>query len=275
MKFSIIYGIIKAEKKKEKFLPPTSGGVLKEKKMTLNLFADLTCCLGAIKWSNYIVDGIVLLVIVGFAIYCGRRGFVDCFFSFASTSVSIIAAIALAKVVMEVSGGLFGLEGWLSGVFENSFAKLEGFTAEVGAEGTKDALLAQNMPAVIIQLVLDLANSDYAAGTTIAMVLGDVTSSLTCLLVTGLILFTLCKLLLLLTRRLLDKLMDRVEMLETLNIVLGVLIGVGGCLLVVCTILSILAIIPFEPIDNYLNNSLFLKLLYNHNPLVWMLGLLI
>ena len=181
--------------------------------------------LNAIQWSNYIVDGIVLLVMVGFAIYCGRRGFIDCFFSFVSTALSITLALALAKVVVDMTSGIFGLEGWLSGVFEKGFAKLAGFSDPIGDEGLKAALKGQNIPAVIGQLAMDLYKGEIPEGTTLATVLGNIASSLSCYLVTGLVLFAAIKLLLMLTKSLLEELIDRIEILDTLNVVLGVIVA--------------------------------------------------
>lgn len=230
--------------------------------------------LDAIQWTNYILDGIVLLVIIGFAIYCGRRGFIDCFFSFASTTVSIIAAVALAKVCVDVTNGWFGLDGVLEGAFTNAFAKLSGFDLEISAEGAESAIKAQNVPAIIAQLVFRL-KGEVPEGTTIAMALGGISATLTCYIITAVLLFVVCKLLLLLTRGLLNELMDRVEMLDKLNTILGVVVGVVECLVIVCTLLSVLTIIPVPAIAEYLENTLFIGLLYKYNPLVWMFGLMI
>ena len=228
----------------------------------------------AIPWTNYIVDGIVLIVLIGFAIYCGRRGFIDCFFSFASTTIALIVAVTLAKICVDATNGLFGLNGWLEGVFTDGFAKISGFEAEIGAEGADAALKEQNIPAIITQLVFKL-KGEVPEGTTIAMALGEITASLTCYLGTGILLFLICKLLLLLVRNLLNSIMERVSILDKLNTILGVAVGILECLLIVCTVLSVLAVIPSQAINNYLDKTLFLRFLYQRNPLVWLFGLLI
>ena len=91
----------------------------------------------------------------------------------------------------------------------------------------------------------------------------------------GALLFVVCKLLLLLLKGVLNKFLEEVAFLDTLNIVLGVLVGVSGVMLVVCSILAFLAIIPAPAIGEYMDKALILKVLYNHNPLIFFLGLLL
>lgn len=238
------------------------------------LFALKNLC--AVRWTNYIADAVVLVVAVGFAIYCGKRGFIDCFFSFVSTTVALFAGLFLAKAFLELTNGFFGLDGVLQGMFETGFSKLEGFTADISAVGMDQALEDKNIPAVIARLALKWAGkADIPQGTTLAFVLGDITSQLCCFLLMGTLLFVACKLLLLLLKGILNKFLEEVSFLDTLNIVLGVLVGVSGVLLIVCALLSLLSIIPAPAIGVYMNNALILKVLYNHNPLIFLLGLLI
>lgn len=228
------------------------------------------------KWTNYIADAVVLVVAVGFAIYCGRRGFIDCFFSFVSTTIALLAGILLAKAFLELTNGFFGLDSVLHDMFENGFSKLDGFNASVAADGMDQALEDKNIPAILARLALKWAGKeDLPEGTTLAYVLGGITSQLCCFILMSALLFVVCKLLLLLLKGILNRFLEEVSFLDTLNIVLGVLVGVSGVLLVVCAILAVLSIIPAAAIGEYMNNALILKLLYNYNPLVFFLGLLI
>lgn len=245
--------------------------------MSVSVLFALKNNLCAVKWTNYIADLIVLIVAVGFAIYCGKRGFIDCFFSFVSTTIALFAGILLAKAFLELTNGFFGLDDVLQEMFTNGFSKLEGFTADVSAVGMDKALEDKNIPAVIARLALKWAGKGDSVpeGTTLAFVLGHITSQLFCFILMSVLLFVVCKLLLLLLKGILNRFLEEVSFLDTLNIVLGVLVGVSGVLLVVCAILAFLAIIPAPAIGTYMNNALILKVLYNHNPLVFLLGLLI
>ena len=40
----------------------------------------------AAKLTNYLVDIIVVVVLVGFALVCARKGFIECFFNFISAA---------------------------------------------------------------------------------------------------------------------------------------------------------------------------------------------
>ena len=244
--------------------------------MSISFLYALNHSLCALKWTNYIADAIVLIVTVGFAIYCGKRGFVDCFFSFVSTTFALLVGLLLAKAFLELTNGFFGLDGILEEMFTNGFAKLEGFNADVSAGGMDQALETRNIPVVIARLVLKWADKgDITEGTTLAQVLGLVTSQLFCFILMGALLFVVCKLLLLLLKGVLNKFLEEVAFLDTLNIVLGVLVGVSGVMLVVCSILAFLAIIPAPAIGEYMDKALILKVLYNHNPLIFFLGLLL
>ena len=79
----------------------------------------------AIRWTNYLLDGVLALVLFGYVIYCAKRGFIDCFFGFFSTIIALVAAIFLGKVVLYATGGLFGLENALDKKFTEAFMKVK------------------------------------------------------------------------------------------------------------------------------------------------------
>ena len=227
-------------------------------------------------WSNYLVDAVILLFIAGLTILCARRGFVECVFDFASTLVSFFVAIFLAKFFVFITGGLFGFEGWLGDAFAGSFLKLEGFDAVLSEEGAKEALLDKNVAGVIANLAVRwFAKGKVASGTTIAQLLGDITAKLFTLLITSVILFFAAKLLLLLTKKILTEIIDRITLLDATNTALGALLGFSYSLIIVGAVLAVFAVIPAQPIDNYLSNCLFLGWLYEYNPVIALLGLLI
>ena len=63
-------------------------------------------CAGAI---GYILDAVILVGLLVFVIICAKRGFVKMIFHFASGIVAFMVAMALAKTLVSVTGGLFGL----------------------------------------------------------------------------------------------------------------------------------------------------------------------
>ena len=91
----------------------------------------------AATWSNYIVDIVIILFIVGLTILCAKRGFIECLFDFASTFISFFAAILVAKLLITITGGLFGLEDAVGNAFGKAFIKIDGFDLVISADGAK------------------------------------------------------------------------------------------------------------------------------------------
>lgn len=230
----------------------------------------------AAKWSNYFLDIVILLFIAGLTILCSKRGFVECVFDFASTFVSFIAAVLVARLLILITGGMFGFEDWLSNAFSKIFIKLDGFDMILSEGGAKEALLDKNVAGVIANLAVRwFAKGKVPDGTTIAQLVGDITAKLFTLLMLTVILFLASKLLLLLTKKILTGVIDRIKLLDATNSVLGAVLGLSYAIFIVGGVLAIFVVIPSSAIDNYLSNCLFLGWMYESNPVIAFLGLLI
>lgn len=228
----------------------------------------------AVKWSNYLVDGIVVLFLLGYVIVCAKRGFVHCLFGFVSTLLSLVIAITLAKLVLNLTDGLFGLQGSLESSLIGSFSKKEGFDAVIPPEGVEHALAQQNFSTTLAALIIKwFGNGTVAAGTTLGTALGTLVARLICLLIVGVLLFVLCKILLHLISRLLQAVVDRISLLGAVNAILGSAVGLIQGVLIVSGVLAVLTLIPSQGINDFLSNGLVVGFLYDHNPLVWFIGL--
>lgn len=243
----------------------------------MRIFSLMIGNICAVKWSNYILDGVALLLIIGYTIVCAKRGFVECFFGFVSVTVSLILAITFAKGVVSVTGDLFGLRGVLENSFTKSFSKVNGFTVVVSEEGLEGALEEQNMPAILINLVMKWFGSgaDFPAGTTVAMVLAQTCSRLLCLLIAGIAIFLVSFIVLLCLRKLLSALVKSIHLLGFVNALLGAAVGVLQALLIIYAVLAVVALVPTAAVEGYLSDSLFLGVLYENNLLIKCLGLLL
>ena len=230
----------------------------------------------AVNWSNLLLDGVVLLFLIGYVLLCAKRGFIDCFFDFVSTGIALFASLLFTKLLITATGGLFGLQDALAGGLAKSFAKINGFDIPVSAEGFQTAIAEKNFAGIIANLAVKIfAKEQLASDTTIALLLGGVTSGLLCLLITGILLFAVTKLLLLLLRETLEAIVDRITLLDAVNTTVGAALGFLQGLLIVSVILAILALIPSSAISNYLSRCPVSGWLFNNNPLVWFLGLLL
>ena len=65
---------------------------------------------------------------------------------------------------------------------------------------------------------------------------------------------------------------SKIKLLGKVNRLLGALVGIIEGIFFISLAISILALIPSEGMMNFFNGSIILRLLYNHNPIVWMLG---
>lgn len=228
----------------------------------------------AAAWTNYLVDIVLAVVLFGYVLYCSKRGFIDCFFGFFSTIIALVAAIFLAKAIVNWTDGLFGLRGWFDKTFTNAFMKVEGFDTHVVGEGTEAALKAKNVPSILAQLVLKMTKGSHE-GVVLAEALGDVTSSLATTLTCGVLVFILAKLVMRLLKGVLESVAEKIKLVGAANALLGALVGVLGFTLLVSTVLSVLAVIPVQAINNALAKSVLVGWIYKYNPIMWLIGLLL
>ena len=230
----------------------------------------------AIQWKSYIADGAVALFVLIISIICAKKGFVGCLLGFLSTIIAVVAAVALAKPILEATDGAFGLQDVLQKAFEKAFGKIAGFNADISGQGIEAALESQDFPAILSKLVMKLmGKGDLAPGTTLAGVVSVATARLATTLIVGILIFIVIKLLVRLLRKILNAIIKSIPLVGGLNRLLGFLVGVIEALLIVSFVLAILALFPSQGVLNYFANSLFVGWLYDHNLLVMLLSLFI
>jgi hypothetical protein len=111
-----------------------------------------------------------------------------------------------------------------------------------------------------------------AAGTTLAMLLGEATSTFAVNLISGFVLFVLTKIAVWFLGGVLNVIAESIHLVNGVNVLLGAVVGILESALIVCSILAVLAIFPNEGIASFLSETLFVGKLYVNNPLVSLLG---
>ena len=223
--------------------------------------------------AAYVVDIVIVVALIVFVAICAKRGFVNMIFHFASGLVVLIAAIALAQVVVNITGGLFGLQDSLTQKFTETFSKLSGFDVDVAGQDVGQLLQAGDLPTVIASLVIKKhAGTILAPGTTLGMLAGSTVAELLCKLIAGVALFVVLKILFKFLRKVFNAITNKIKILGKLNRILGAVVGFIEGVFFISLAVSILALIPSAGIMNFFNSSIILRLLYNRNPIVWMLG---
>ena len=223
---------------------------------------------------GYILDAVILVGLIIYVIICAKRGFVKMILHFASGIVALIAAISLAKVMVSLTGGLFGLLDLLTDKFTAVFSKSEGFNVDIAGQDIKALLASKDMVAIIATLIVKkYTNVTLEPGTTLGFLAGSTVAELLCTLIAGVVLFFLLKIVCKLLSKILTAIFSKIKLLGKINSILGIILGLLEGIFVISVVISVLTLIPSEAISSFFNSSIILRLLYNHNPIVWLLGL--
>lgn len=223
---------------------------------------------------GYIMDAVLLLALLIFALICKKRGFINMIFQFASGFLALILALTLAKTCVSVTGGLFGLLDRLTENLTESFSKMPGFSTDTTGQDVGSLMEVSALPSILITLALKkLTDGVLAPGQTVGMLLGSTVAELLCNLIAAAALFLIVKILFKFLRKLFTAIINKIGVLGRVNRLLGMLLGIIEFLFVISLILSVLALVPSEGMMNLFNSSIVLRLLYNQNPIVWLLGL--
>ncbi len=227
--------------------------------------------------AYYIADIIVAVGVLVATLACGKKGFISCLFGIVTTLVALILAIALSKAVLSGTDGLFGLQSALSGKFEKTFLKIDGFSVDVSTVGVDAALKSEDVTAILVRLVMKTVGKaqNVPAGTTLASLLGDATGKLAATLIVGILIFIAVKLLSKLLKKVLNGVADSAPLISGVNSLLGAIFGFLYALLIVCVVLAVFAVLPIQTVQTYISKTLFIKILYEHNLLVYLLSLFI
>lgn len=223
--------------------------------------------------AAYIVDIVALVALVIFALKDARKGFVGCLFGFLTTLIAFILAIVLADDFIGWTGNFFGLQPKLESGIVNKLSSIKGFDIDVSVSGLKTALEGVNLPSFIADaIVSEFGDSTIPAGTTVAMLAGGKIASILVTLISGVVVFFATKLLLGLLARILNKVVSSIPLVGGVNTLLGAAVGFLKAFLLICTVLSLLSLIPSEGITNFFSKTLFVGKLMQNNPLGYILS---
>ena len=230
----------------------------------------------AIAWSNYLLDLIVLGVLVFTAWYCGKKGFIECFFGIVSVVAALLMGILLTKLVVSLTGGLFGLQDSLNTSFEMALLKIEGFGTDISNAGLSAALAEKNLPNFLVDLIIEnFGNESIPTGTTLAMAAGRTLSGVCTNFIAWILIVGGSWGLMWIVKKIVKKIATKIKLVKRIDVLLGCVVGLFFGLLAVSFVLGILALVPSEGITAYLDKSLFVGALYNNNLISTLLGWMI
>lgn len=230
----------------------------------------------AMKWSNYyIVDIVVVAILIVFTILAAKKGFINCILGFIVTTLAILLAVIFADNLVEVSGGIFGLERGMGDWLIEVLSKNDLFKIDVSNAGLTESLKEANVPGFIADaIVKEFGHADIPTGTTVASLVGPKVSSFICLLMCGALLFLFVKLIGYFVGKALNKKVKSISLMGKLNVLFGALIGFIEGFLIVCTVLSFLSIFVTSGVTAFFDQTLFVGRWFHSNPLGQILGLI-
>ena len=198
------------------------------------------------------------------------------FFRFASGLLALVAAVSLAKFALSATGGLFGLQEYFTGSFTETFSKMSGFDVDISGQDVGALLASGELSAVIATLIAKkYVGVELAAGTTLGYLAGSTVAELLCTLLSGVALFFAIKIVCKLLGKIFTVLINRIKLLGKVNRTLGMIVGLLEGIFFISLAVSVLTLLPSTAILDFFNSSIVLRLLYNHNPIVWLLGMLL
>ena len=222
---------------------------------------------------HYIVDAVVVIALIIFALKDARKGLIGCLLGFATTIIAFILAVTLADEFIGWTGNFFGLAPKLEKGIIDKLSGIKGFSLDVSTGGLKAALESVNLPSFIADAVVkEVGDSTIPQGTTIAMLAGAKISDILMVFLAGVVLFFLSKLVLKLVAKILNGIVSSIPLVGGINTLLGAAVGVIKCFLIVCTLLSVLSLMPSAGITAFFDKTLFVGALYKNNPLGYILS---
>lgn len=221
-----------------------------------------------------LLDVLVCLWILGGVIAGGKKGFVECFFKLISTVLALVIAIMLASWLLDLTDGLFGLEGKLGGVFSGSFDSVDGFDEYVYTETRLQSALDElHLPNALNKLVIKYFNESYSTQDlmldtpTAAEVFSGALGYLLALVIAGLIIFIIAKILLRLIRKGLTALVEKISAIRVLNSVLGTVMGAAQTLINIWITIALAQMI-YTGSSAFMAHCTVLGFLADHNLLM-------
>lgn len=220
-----------------------------------------------------ILDVVVVVIMLIFAITAAKKGFVESIFGLLTTIVALAAALLLANIVVDATGGLFGLKDSIYTGALGFLEGIEGFNMDISKEGL-EASLQGKLPDFVISTIVAEYGTDVSAGTTIAMQLATPATDFVMFAISGVAIFILAKLALGIVKKILTGIVNAVGLLSAVDKLLGFVLGVVQGALLVGVLFMLLSFVPIEGLTAFIDSSIFAHVIYHNNPLQVVLGLI-
>jgi uncharacterized membrane protein required for colicin V production len=223
--------------------------------------------------SAYLVDIAVMIVLLIFALVDAKKGFIACIFGLVISVVAFIVAFFCASTVVDATGGLFGVQDLIGTKICEVLSGISVFQVDATQEGLATALQEAKLPAFLVELISKNGIQAEEGMTLAQYISGEVAPFIT-LVLTGIVLFILCKLVLNFVEKILTSLVKNIAFLGAVNGILGALVGFIKGAFTVCLVLALLSLLTSPEITAFIDQTLFVKTFYHENPVNLLYGLI-
>ena len=220
-----------------------------------------------------ILDVAVVVILLIFAITSAKKGFVEGVFGLLTTVVALGVALLCANIVVDATGGLFGLKETIhSGVLE-FLTGIEGFDTDISKDGL-EASLQGKLPDFVISTIVAEYGADVPAGTTIAMQLTTPATDFVAFVIAAVVLFIVAKIILSIVKSILSGIINAIGLLGAIDKLLGFVLGIVKGALLIGVLFMLISFVPIEGLNEFIHTSIFAHVIYDNNPLQAILGLI-
>ena len=220
-----------------------------------------------------ILDVLVVVILLIFAITSAKKGFIEGIFGLLTTIVALAVALIFANVVVDATGGLFGLKDTIYTGSLGFLEGIEGFNTDISKEGL-EASLQGKLPEFVITTIVAEYGADVPAGTTIAMQLATPVTDFIMFAIAGIVLFIVAKLVLSILKGILSGIINAIALLGAVDKLLGFVLGLVKGALLIGILFMLISFVPIEGLNEFIHTSIFAHVIYDQNPLQILLGMI-
>lgn len=220
-----------------------------------------------------ILDVLVVVILLIFAITSAKKGFIEGIFGLLTTIVALAVALIFANVVVDATGGLFGLKDTIYTGSLGFLEGIEGFNTDISKEGL-EASLQGKLPEFVITTIVAEYGADVPAGTTIAMQLATPVTDFIMFAIAGIVLFIVAKLVLSILKGILSGIINAIALLSAVDKLLGFVLGLVKGALLIGVLFMLISFVPIEGLNEFIHTSIFAHVIYDQNPLQILLGMI-
>ena len=225
--------------------------------------------------ASIIADVVTLAVIGIFAMKLCKKGFVNCFLSFASGILVLVLAFSLAKPMLSWTNGWFGLQEIITDAIVGAFSKLKGFDIDISSAALEEIMQEKHLPGFLEKAIISVGVEGVPKGTTLAMLAGGKLGEYAAVLISFVIVYIIFKFIFRLLQKLFDSIIPQLPIIGKLDAWLGLFLGIIEGFLIVSAVVAVMALIPAQSISQFFQDGLFVRWLYNRNFLHAIFGWMI